>query len=92
MPDANPEAEESLSKALKLNPGLVDAWNELGECFWKRGKTRDAKNCFENALSHVSYIMYCPPVASTKFLCKTYFHCIFLGTKPSFSSKFVYNF
>lgn len=52
MPDVNPEAEESLSKALKLNPGLVNAWNELGECFWKRGKTRDAKNCFENALSH----------------------------------------
>ncbi|XP_026273485.1 tetratricopeptide repeat protein 5 [Frankliniella occidentalis] len=52
MSDVNTEAEECLSKALKLNPGLVNAWNELGECFWKRGKTRDAMNCFENALSH----------------------------------------
>lgn len=52
LPDANLEAEESLSKALKLNPGLISAWNELGECFWKRNKTRDAKNCFDNALKH----------------------------------------
>lgn len=54
MPDVDPVAEESLSKALKLNPALIEAWNELGECLWKKGKVRDAKNCFENALTHVS--------------------------------------
>lgn len=54
LPDINPLAEELLSKALKLNPSLIDAWNELGECFWKKGKSSDAKNCFENALRHVS--------------------------------------
>ncbi|XP_034250007.1 tetratricopeptide repeat protein 5-like [Thrips palmi] len=52
LPDVNPLAEELLSKALKLNPSLIDAWNELGECFWKKGKSSDAKNCFENALRH----------------------------------------
>ena len=54
MPEADAVAEESLSKALKLDPALIEAWNELGECLWKRGKSREAKNCFENALKHGS--------------------------------------
>ena len=29
----SPDAEATLSKAVKLNPDLVDAWNELGECY-----------------------------------------------------------
>ena len=29
----SPEAEATLSKAVKLSPDLVDAWNELGECY-----------------------------------------------------------
>ena len=36
-------------------PNLVDAWIELGECYWKRGDVETAKTCFEGALSHVSY-------------------------------------
>ena len=39
-----------------LEPNLVDAWIELGECYWKRGDVETAKTCFEGALSHVSNI------------------------------------
>ena len=54
VPDHSPEAEQLLSKAVKLEPNLVDAWIELGECYWKRGDVETAKTCFEGALSHVS--------------------------------------
>lgn len=47
------EAEEILSKAIKLDPKLVDAWNELGECYWKNDNLKEAKNCFSGALNHV---------------------------------------
>ena len=33
--DYNESAEKDLSKAVKLDPKNVDAWNCLGECFWK---------------------------------------------------------
>lgn len=49
-PEFNEEALEILSKAVKLNPKLVDAWNELGECYWKKGDIAASKNCFEGAL------------------------------------------
>ncbi|KAG8222338.1 hypothetical protein J437_LFUL001324 [Ladona fulva] len=45
-------AEEALSKAIKLDPKLVDAWNELGECYWKKDDIIGAKNCFVGALGH----------------------------------------
>ncbi|XP_050050319.1 tetratricopeptide repeat protein 5-like [Dermacentor andersoni] len=48
--DYNPEAHEALSKAVKLNPKLVEAWNELGECYWKKGQITKARNCFEGVL------------------------------------------
>lgn len=48
-----PQAEELLSKAVKLEPKLVDAWNELGECYWKKDDIQQAKNCFVGALPHV---------------------------------------
>uniref|UniRef100_A0A1B6DEG0 Tetratricopeptide repeat protein 5 OB fold domain-containing protein n=1 Tax=Clastoptera arizonana TaxID=38151 RepID=A0A1B6DEG0_9HEMI len=44
-------AEEALTKAVKLDPKLVHAWNQLGECYWKRDNIKDAKNCFQGALS-----------------------------------------
>ena len=45
-------AEESLSKAVKLDPSLVEAWNNLGECFWKKSDISAAKDCFTGALQH----------------------------------------
>ncbi|XP_015602216.1 tetratricopeptide repeat protein 5 [Cephus cinctus] len=47
-----PQAEELLSKAVKLEPSLIDAWNELGECYWKNDDIQQAKNCFIGALPH----------------------------------------
>ncbi|XP_077154196.1 tetratricopeptide repeat protein 5 isoform X1 [Ranitomeya variabilis] len=46
------EAEEVLSKAVKLDPGLVEAWNELGEVYWKKMDVTAAKTCFLGALNH----------------------------------------
>ncbi|XP_076448963.1 tetratricopeptide repeat protein 5-like [Babylonia areolata] len=46
------EALEALSKAVKLDPKSVEAWNNLGECYWKKGDIAGAKNCFTGALGH----------------------------------------
>ncbi|XP_026318134.1 tetratricopeptide repeat protein 5-like isoform X2 [Hyposmocoma kahamanoa] len=51
-PTYDARATQSLSKAVKLNPHLVDAWNELGECYWKNMNVKDAKASFEGALKH----------------------------------------
>ncbi|XP_021916579.1 tetratricopeptide repeat protein 5-like isoform X2 [Zootermopsis nevadensis] len=52
MPQHSKEAEEVLSRAVKLDPKLVEAWNELGECYWKKDNFEEAKNCFSGALLH----------------------------------------
>lgn len=46
------EAQEAMSRAVKLDPKQVEAWNILGECFWKKGDIDSAKNCFTGALQH----------------------------------------
>lgn len=53
-----PQAEELLSKSVKLDPKFIEAWNELGECYWKNGDIAQAKNCFSGALLHVSTCHY----------------------------------
>uniref|UniRef100_A0A6P7G2P1 Tetratricopeptide repeat protein 5-like n=1 Tax=Diabrotica virgifera virgifera TaxID=50390 RepID=A0A6P7G2P1_DIAVI len=50
VPNYNKEAESLLSKSIKLDPKLVDAWNELGECYWKNDDLKKSINCFEGAL------------------------------------------
>lgn len=52
MPDYDPLAQDSLSRAVKLDPKLVEAWNCLGECYWKCGQVEAARNCFVGALNH----------------------------------------
>ncbi|CAG9856495.1 unnamed protein product [Phyllotreta striolata] len=49
-PTYSSEAEILLSKSIKLDPKLVDAWNELGECYWKNDELKKSINCFEGAL------------------------------------------
>ncbi|XP_076145736.1 tetratricopeptide repeat protein 5 [Alosa pseudoharengus] len=49
-PDFSPSAEESLSRAVKLEPSLVEGWNTLGEIYWKKGDLVAAKTCFTGAL------------------------------------------
>ncbi|KAM1722087.1 hypothetical protein ACFX11_020857 [Malus domestica] len=51
LPNYRKEAEDHLSKAVKLNPSLADAWLCLGNCIWKKGDLSSAKNCFTLALS-----------------------------------------
>lgn len=41
-------AEEALGRATRFN--LPDAWNELGECQYKKGDFTSALTCFEKAL------------------------------------------
>ncbi|XP_063895523.1 tetratricopeptide repeat protein 5 isoform X2 [Helicoverpa armigera] len=51
-PTYDARATQCLSKAVKLNPHLIDAWNELGECYWKNMNVKEAKASFEGALKH----------------------------------------
>ncbi|XP_058149824.1 tetratricopeptide repeat protein 5 isoform X2 [Dasypus novemcinctus] len=51
-PDYSLRAEELLSKAVKLDPELVEAWNQLGEVYWKKGDVAAAHTCFSGALTH----------------------------------------
>ena len=47
------EAEDALKKAVKLLPECIEAYNTLGNCFWKRGTAdgmKNARECFKNAL------------------------------------------
>ncbi|CAI9744263.1 repeat 5 [Octopus vulgaris] len=52
LPTYDKEAEVLLSKAVKLDPKLVEAWNHLGECYWKNKDITSAKNCFVGALNN----------------------------------------
>ena len=47
----NPKAEEILIDAAKMNPTMYEIWNELGDCIWKKGDKKGARNCFERALN-----------------------------------------
>ncbi|XP_046666019.1 tetratricopeptide repeat protein 5-like [Homalodisca vitripennis] len=51
LPSHSPEAETALAKAVKLDPQLVEAWNQLGETYWKRNNVKEARNCFQGALN-----------------------------------------
>ncbi len=53
-PEFSQTAEECLSRAVKLEPGLVEGWNTLGEQFWKKRDLTAAKTCFTGAQQQVS--------------------------------------
>lgn len=46
----NADAERLLAKAVKLDPKNIDGWNELGECFWKKGDKTQAHTCLKRSL------------------------------------------
>lgn len=50
LPESTKDAERELSKAVKLDPSLVDAWNALGNLFWKKGDLKGSKGCFLQAV------------------------------------------
>jgi hypothetical protein len=47
------ESEELLSKAIRLDPSIVDAWNCLGELHWRKRSLARSRECFEQALKLV---------------------------------------
>ncbi len=49
LDDHSPIVEEDLLKSVKKEPSLVEAWNELGECYWKRSDKK-ALSTFGSAL------------------------------------------
>ncbi|XP_072885543.1 tetratricopeptide repeat protein 5 [Hemitrygon akajei] len=51
MPEYSPRAEQLLSRAVKLEPGMIEAWNQLGEVYWKKGDLSAAHTCFTGALN-----------------------------------------
>lgn len=53
LPKFSPESEVLLSRACKLNPKLMEAWNELGESYWKKDDLVEAKNCFKRVAEYV---------------------------------------
>mmetsp|Transcript_10982 Transcript_10982/g.13103 ORF Transcript_10982/g.13103 Transcript_10982/m.13103 type:complete len:431 (-) Transcript_10982:77-1369(-) len=50
LPEHTAEAEEHLTKAIKLEPGLVEAWNCLGTEYWKKKDLKAAGDCFRGAI------------------------------------------
>ncbi|XP_068777819.1 tetratricopeptide repeat protein 5 [Struthio camelus] len=51
-PAGAPRAEAALGRAVKLAPGLAEAWTRLGEARWRRGDLEAARACFAGALGH----------------------------------------
>lgn len=46
-------AENNLAKSVKFNPSFIGAWNELGECYYKKGDLESSRKCFQWANSVV---------------------------------------
>mmetsp|Transcript_5416 Transcript_5416/g.4966 ORF Transcript_5416/g.4966 Transcript_5416/m.4966 type:complete len:117 (+) Transcript_5416:91-441(+) len=50
LPEYTKNAEEFLSKAIKLLPTKQEAWDALGHVYWKKKDLMSAKKCFEGSL------------------------------------------
>jgi tetratricopeptide (TPR) repeat protein len=50
LPGQESKSEELLSKAIKLEPKFLAAWNALGEVHWNTQNYIRARECFEHAL------------------------------------------
>ena len=50
LPEYTKQAEDLLSKSLKLIPTKREAWDALGHVYWKKNDLDASKNCFENSL------------------------------------------
>lgn len=45
------KCEKHLTNAVKMDPSLRDAWEELGECLWKKNDYQTAIDCFRASLA-----------------------------------------
>ena len=50
LPEYTKQAEDLLSKSLKLMPTKKEAWDALGNVYWKKRDLDAAKKCFESSL------------------------------------------
>lgn len=50
LPGQEAAAEALLSKAIKLDPQCLDAWNVLGEVYWNQQSYAQSRDCFEQAI------------------------------------------
>ena len=50
IPEYTKQAEENLSKAIKLMPSKAEAWEALGHVYWKKRDLDQAKKTFEGSL------------------------------------------
>lgn len=50
MPEYTKQAEENLSKSIKLMPTKTEAWDALGHVYWKKRDVEQSKKCFEGSL------------------------------------------
>jgi len=73
LPQYSKEAEDCLSKAVKLDPKLAEAWSYLGECYWKNNQVELARNCFVGSLNHVTCLIAVVFTLSALFF---FFWCI----------------
>lgn len=66
----NQEAFDLLSKAIKLNPHLIDAWIDLTKCYQRKSDIAGAIACLENALK------YCDSDKPNKIILRKLSTCI----------------
>lgn len=64
-----PKAEEALSKAVKLDSSLGDAWNQLGLSFWKKGRTTRLRCAFNMRCPVLTSVSPLPGDVSTAHDC-----------------------
>ena len=50
LPEYSKQAEDFLSKSLKLIPTKRDAWDALGHVYWKKNDLEQSYKCFESSL------------------------------------------
>ena len=50
LPEYTKQAEENLSKSIKLMPTKREAWDALAHVYWKKRDLEQAKKCFEGSL------------------------------------------
>jgi tetratricopeptide (TPR) repeat protein len=50
LPEYSKNAEECLSKAIKLMPTNARAWDALGHVYWKKASLVESRKCFEGSL------------------------------------------